>query len=113
MGAINTWTFEAVAAVNFHVEMELDWLIHKGDLTEKDGVPEDLIKDIKSMELCSPFDFTAYKKTGSPTHPFFPAMHSAGSTCKPLVAGALQALTEIIPSGFSCGLCPRIWLHSC
>jgi hypothetical protein len=55
-------------------------LIYKGDLTEKEGVPKDLIEDIESMKVCSPADFTAYDN-GSPTHPSFPGMHSAGSTC--------------------------------
>ncbi len=88
MAAINTWTFEAVAPVNFmlkwHYGMprpeEIAWKIKEDVLTtEKHGVPKDLVNCIKDMELESASDFTAYE-TGSPTHPSFPAMHSAGST---------------------------------
>jgi hypothetical protein len=49
--------------------------------TEQHGVPEKIVTDVKAIEK---FDkataFTAYDN-GCPTHPSFPAMHSAGSTC--------------------------------
>jgi len=91
MGALNTWSFEAVAAVNFMLKWtyglprpeEIAWLIHKkqihDDLTQSEAA-KDVVVKVQSMELESPKDFTAYK-SGSPTHPSFPAMHSAGSTC--------------------------------
>jgi hypothetical protein len=85
---INTWAFHAVAAVNFmlkwHVGMprpeEMAWLIASRQLTTADdGVPPDIVADIESMNLQNAHDFTAYD-TGCPTHPSWPAMHSAGST---------------------------------
>ena len=90
MAAINTWTFEAVAPVNFMLKWnygmprpeEIALRIQNDELTtEKHGIPKDLVKSVKDMDLMSEtaFDFTAYEK-GSPTHPSFPAMHSAGST---------------------------------
>ncbi len=49
--------------------------------TEKHGVPEALVKCIKEdLDFDNAMAFTAYDE-GSPTHPSFPAMHSAGSTC--------------------------------
>jgi len=102
MAAINTWAFEAVAPVNFNMKWnigmprpeEMAWKISIGQLTtSRDGVPEDLVASIKSMRLKNQFDFTAYKQTGSPTHPSFPAMHSAGSTCS-LWLPALYELTD-------------------
>merc|ERR1712176_1221400 len=44
-----------------------------------DGVPRSIVEKIGKMELTQSHDFTAYD-TGSPTHPSWPAMHSAGST---------------------------------
>mmetsp|Transcript_13397 Transcript_13397/g.28150 ORF Transcript_13397/g.28150 Transcript_13397/m.28150 type:complete len:526 (-) Transcript_13397:370-1947(-) len=89
LASINTWAFEAVAPVNFmlkwHIGMprpeEVAWMIYKGQYTsEADGVPEDLVALIQSMNLEHATSFTAYED-GSPMHPSFPAMHSAGSTC--------------------------------
>eukprot|EP00536_Pseudo-nitzschia_multiseries_P018295 jgi/Psemu1/54964/gm1.54964_g len=90
LAALNTWAFEAVAPINFllkwHVGMprpeEVAWMIYKGRFTpEADGVPEDLVALIQSMgNLDHAAAFTAYED-GSPMHPSFPAMHSAGSTC--------------------------------
>eukprot|EP00531_Pseudo-nitzschia_arenysensis_P010448 CAMPEP_0116138322 /NCGR_PEP_ID=MMETSP0329-20121206/12724_1 /TAXON_ID=697910 /ORGANISM="Pseudo-nitzschia arenysensis, Strain B593" /LENGTH=412 /DNA_ID=CAMNT_0003633305 /DNA_START=74 /DNA_END=1312 /DNA_ORIENTATION=+ len=90
MAAINTWTFEAVAPVNFMLKWnygmprpeEIAWLIKTDRLTtEKHGVPEALVKCIKEdLDFDNAKAFTAYD-AGSPTHPSFPAMHSAGSTC--------------------------------
>jgi len=89
VGAMNTWAFEVVAPVNFMLKWhfgvprpeELAWLIYEGNLTKKDGIPQQLIKDIRSMDLENAFHFTAFKSKGSPMHPSFPAMHAAGSTC--------------------------------
>lgn len=88
MGAINAWSLEAVAPINFFLKWnygvprpeEVAWNIHCGVYDDNDGVPSDLIKAIKAMKLENAADFTAYEN-GSPTHPSFPAMHSAGSTC--------------------------------
>lgn len=88
---INAWTFAKVAPVNFmlkwHYGMprpeEVAWLIAndriRDDLASTEVGPA-LVSDIKSMQLANREDFTAYKKQGSPTHPSYPAMHSAGST---------------------------------
>lgn len=86
MSVINTWSLEAVALVNFFLKWnygvprpeEVAWQIFNDD--DNDGVPSDLIEAIKEMRLKNAADFTAYEN-GSPTHPSFPAMHSAGSTC--------------------------------
>merc|ERR1712196_326936 len=59
---------------------EVAGVIARGELTtDKDGVPEPIVAKIRSMGLTRWNDFTAYD-TGSPTHPSWPAMHSAGST---------------------------------
>jgi hypothetical protein len=72
-----------------------DWLISTGKLTkEEDGVPQDLIENILSMKLQNAFDFTAYKSTGSPMHPSFPAMHSVGSTCSLWLAAICKLTPE-------------------
>lgn len=97
IASINLWAFECVAPINFmlkwHVGMprpeEIAWLIHTGEFTtERNGVPADIVWMIQKMKLERAEDFTAYKR-GSPMHPSFPAMHSAGSTCSywmPVVA---------------------------
>lgn len=90
MAAINAWSLEAVGPINFYLKWrfgvprpeEVAWLIKSDNITV-DDVPKanrPLIKEIKGMKLEKATDFTAYKE-GSPTHPSFPAMHSAGSTC--------------------------------
>jgi len=53
--------------------------VHQGNLTEKDGVPRDVVADIKNLGLSKQSNFTAYPE-GSPLHPSWPAMHSAGSS---------------------------------
>jgi len=102
---INTWAFHAVAPINFmlkwHVGMprpeEMAWLISRGELTSADdGVPEDIVNKIKSMNLEKSTDFTAYDGVGSPTHPSWPAMHSAGST----VSFWLPAIAKITPEQY-------------
>lgn len=108
MGKINTWSFEVVAPVNFmlkwHYGMprpeEVAWLIAndriRDDLASTEVGPE-LVSDIKSMELASRKDFTAYngeKDNGSPTHPSFPAMHSAGSTLSTWLPGLFKLTCE-------------------
>lgn len=89
MGAINAWSLEAVGPVNFYLKWnygvprpeEVAWKISRDpEKARAENVPHDLIEAIKSMNLEKATDFTAYDE-GSPTHPSFPAMHSAGSTC--------------------------------
>ena len=102
---INTWAFHAVAPINFmlkwHVGMprpeEMAWLISRGELTSvDDGVPKDIVESIKSMKLKVSTDFTAYVDVGCPTHPSWPAMHSAGST----VSYWLPAIVKITPEQY-------------
>lgn len=68
MGAINAWSLEVVAPVNFllkwHYGMprleEVAILISKGKLTPKnDGVPAKLYTDILSLNLENATNFTA------------------------------------------------------
>jgi hypothetical protein len=70
---------------------EMAWLIASRQLTTTDdSVPQDIVADIKSMNLQNAHDFTAYD-TGCPTHPSRPAMHSAGGT----VSYWLPAIAQI------------------
>jgi membrane-associated phospholipid phosphatase len=91
MARINAWSFEVVAPVNFmlkwHYGMsrpeEVAWLIDQEMIEDDLASEQGLVEDIKSLGMESRKDFTAYNKeddNGSPTHPSFPAMHSAGST---------------------------------
>jgi len=112
IAAINTWSFEVVAPVNFmlkwHYGMprpeEVAWLI-ANDLIRDDLSCSDegcdLVATIKCMGLKSRKDFTAYNdenanENGSPTHPSFPAMHSAGST----LSTWLPALFKLTPEQY-------------
>jgi len=103
MAAINAWSLEMVGPVNFNLKWhfglcrpeEVAWLIHTGDFNETDGVPPEVISVIQSMKLQKATDFTAYEN-GSPMHPSFPAMHSAGSTCSLWV----PALYDITPEQY-------------
>jgi len=58
---------------------EVAWKIARGTIGTADGVPQDIVDDIKKMSLRGPKDFTAYEE-GSPVHPSWPAMHSAASS---------------------------------
>lgn len=83
---LTTWAVSKVGPYNFAAKYyvgrarpeEVAWLISQGSLTESDGVPSDVVEDIQSFNLQSATDFTAYPE-GSPAHPSWPAMHSAGS----------------------------------
>ena len=73
---------------------EVAWLINVGNITtENDGVPAELVRRIKAMNLADATDFTAYKDEGSPTHPSWPAMHSAGASGSVWMATVMD-LTE-------------------
>jgi len=106
MAQINSWSLEAVADTNFALKWnygvprpeEVAYYIHqakkedlKQELHGKEEISEALIDKIKNMKLTSAEDFTAYDG-GSPMHPSFPAMHSAGSTCS-LWVPALYEIT--------------------
>jgi len=107
---INAWSFEVVAPVNFMLKWnygmsrpeEVAWLIAnnriRDDLASTEVGPA-LVSDIMSMHLTSRKDFTAYRgenDNGCPTHPSFPAMHSAGST----LSMWLPALFKLTPEDY-------------
>lgn len=100
LATLNTWSIGVVAPINFMVKHhvgsprpeELVWLIYNGHLTEKDGVPPRLVDRIHSLYLDGPTSFTAYTE-GSPTHPAWPAMHSAASSAS-LWLAVVADLTE-------------------
>ncbi len=98
---LNTWAIGAVAPTNFHLKWyvgrprpeEVAYKIAEGELTANDGVPQDIISKIESMDLNSATAFTAYDE-GSPTHPSWPAMHSAASSASFWLAVALDLSEE-------------------
>jgi len=55
------------------------WLIAQNKLTQRDGVPLDIIRTIRTLHLSSQSSFTAYPE-GCPNHPSYPAMHAAASS---------------------------------
>lgn len=63
----------------YFASQEIAWLIYTDQLTSQHGVPQDLIDKIKDRSLSDDSSFTAYPE-GSPTHPAWPAMHSAASS---------------------------------
>jgi hypothetical protein len=100
LSTLNTWSVGVVSAVNFAVKFyvgqprpeEIAWMIYRGELTAADGVPQTLMNDIKSMTLTNSTSFTAYPE-GCPTHPSWPAMHSAASSAS-LWLAVVANLTE-------------------
>jgi len=88
LAGLNGAVINHVGPTNFQVKWalgrarpeEVAWKIHEGEITEEDGVPADLVERIQAMDLANAADFTAYKNEGSPNHPSWPAMHSAGSS---------------------------------
>jgi membrane-associated phospholipid phosphatase len=85
---LNTWAIGAVSPTNFHLKWyvgrprpeEVAFKIASGELTtEEHGVPSEIVRKISDMNLQDATDFTAYDE-GSPTHPSWPAMHSAASS---------------------------------
>jgi membrane-associated phospholipid phosphatase len=98
---LNTWAIGAVAPTNFHLKWyvgrprpeEVAYKIAEGELTANDGVPQDIISKIDSMDLNNATAFTAYDE-GSPAHPSWPAMHSAASSASFWLAVALDLSAE-------------------
>lgn len=84
---INTWTIALVGPHNFGAKWfggrarpeEVAWLIHENMI----GAPEEIVRKIKEIKnFNQATDFTRYHRdgsSGSPRHPSWPAMHSAGS----------------------------------
>jgi len=103
MSAINTWVIDAVAPVNFMLKWhfgvprpeEVAYRITKEGNANID-ISDELVKKIKKLNLENAHSFTAYEN-GSPTHPSFPAMHSAGGT----LSLWLPALYDISPSQYA------------
>lgn len=100
---LNTWSIRVVGPVNFAAKYyfgvarpeEIAFMIAQGQLTERDGVPRDLIHKVEGLKLQSAPEFTAYPE-GSPMHPSFPAMHSAASSCSMWLAVAFNLTPEQI-----------------
>lgn len=92
-----TWAIARVGPLNFGLKYhvgrarpeEVVNQIVTGQITT---VPADLLGDILDLELTDAASFTAYPE-GSPTHPSWPAMHSAGSAVSLWLAVVLE-LTE-------------------
>jgi PAP2 superfamily len=84
---LNSWAVAEVGPITFFAKWavgrprpeEVAYLISQDTLTAADGVPEHVVQKVKSMKLESAESFTGYPE-GSPKHPSWPAMHSAGST---------------------------------
>ena len=98
---LNTWATRVVSPINFNVKWtagrprpeEVAYMIATDELTEADGVPSQLIADIKSMGLTSAPSFTAYPE-GCPRHPSWPAMHSAASSASLWLSVVLDLTPE-------------------
>jgi hypothetical protein len=73
---------------------EVIWKIFAGKLNATHGVPQDVIDSITSTfpNMTKSTDATAYPE-GSPTHPSWPAMHSAASSASMWMAVVMD-LTE-------------------
>ena len=56
---------------------EVVWAIKRGRISK--GVPTDIKQYVKSLDIQSAPEFTAYEE-GSPTHPSWPAMHAASGS---------------------------------
>lgn len=88
LAEINTWAIAMIGPYNFGVKWsggrarpeEIAFYIAKHNAIDMVtlGVPADIVANITAMKLEHPFNFTAYPE-GSPTHPSWPAMHSAAS----------------------------------
>lgn len=99
---LNGYAIRTVSPLNFGAKWwvgrarpeEVAFMIATGDLTsDEHGVPEDIVADIDSMKLSSPYEFTAYPE-GSPTHPSWPAMHSAASSASLWLALVLNLTSD-------------------
>jgi PAP2 superfamily len=84
---LNSWAVAEVGPISFFAKWavgrprpeEVAYMISQDKLTTADGVPPHVVQKVKSMNLESAESFTGYPE-GSPKHPSWPAMHSAGST---------------------------------
>merc|ERR1712038_722071 len=86
LSGLNGWAVSTVGPTNFGAKWmfgrarpeEVAWEIAQAEIGTEDGVPEDIVDNIRSMGLTDQREFTAYPE-GSPVHPSWPAMHSAVS----------------------------------
>jgi hypothetical protein len=99
LAALNTWAIDIICPPNFLVKWtagrirpeEAAFQMAKG-LYDDLNVPPKLKSLIDSMDLQTPEEFTSYVK-GCPSHPSWPAMHSAGSSMSlwlPVVANLTE-----------------------
>ena len=89
------WAIARVSRINFGIKYfvgrarpeEVAYKIHQGEITT--GPPAALVDEIAALNLTSAESFTAYPE-GSPMHPSWPAMHSAGSAASLWLAVVLE-----------------------
>ena len=102
MADINMWAIREVACINFHMKWtcglarpeEVAYMIATDRLQPHDGVPTELVRKIKSMNLTNPEDFTAFAGVGCPRHPSWPAMHAASSAASLWLAVVLHLTAD-------------------
>lgn len=104
LAELNTWAIAMIGPVNFGTKWtggrarpeEIAWYIARHNDSANDmitrGIPEDIVMNVLAMNLTHPHEFTAYPE-GSPTHPSWPAMHSAAS----VVSFWLPLVMELTP----------------
>lgn len=101
LSGLNGWAFANVGPTNFGAKWyngrarpeEIAFLIHEDEVTSADGVPQDIVDNVKAMGLSRAPEFTAYIE-GSPVHPSWPAMHSASSVGSLWIATVLNLTPE-------------------
>jgi hypothetical protein len=71
---------------------EVLWKIAQHQVTSNDGCPQDIIDEVLAFNMSGPTSCTAYPE-GSPTHPSWPAMHSAASSSA-MWLGLVMNLTD-------------------
>mmetsp|Transcript_19912 Transcript_19912/g.33064 ORF Transcript_19912/g.33064 Transcript_19912/m.33064 type:complete len:312 (-) Transcript_19912:9-944(-) len=94
-----TWAIARAGSINFGLKYhvgrarpeEVVYQISTGKISS--GVPADLLADIVDLNLEDAESFTAYPE-GSPMHPSWPAMHSAGSALSLWLAVVLDLTDE-------------------
>lgn len=106
LAELNTWSIGMVGPSNFGLKFsggrarpeEIVWFLKYAQVNRADelatwDVPVRILNSIERMELTHPHDFTAYSE-GSPTHPSWPAMHSAASVASFWLAVVLNLSKE-------------------
>lgn len=106
LAELNTWAISMVGPSNFGLKFsggrarpeEIVWFLKNAQANRAAelatwGVPNDILNAIANMDLSHPYDFTAYDE-GSPTHPSWPAMHSAASVASFWLAMLLDLSKE-------------------